>query len=270
MKTIEIPNFVTKLNGVVAIGYTGSVATGTFTADTDDIDIWRVYIAPLKQQLGLGENNSRTHQSQTVNDGMTWDVTTHELRRFFYLLLKGNPNILSLLMLPQDSIIKSGDIWDEIVENKRLFLAAKPFYNAVIGFCKSQYNRMAKPSSVPGKHQELVEQYGYNTHMAAHALRWMAMAIEYLTFGTFTVDRTDTDATELITLKNGEWSLERVKEAWQGNMPILEGIYGRGDFPLPLEPDRAGANDLLVRLALLGNIEDAVDAVSAIMAEGCE
>lgn len=264
LPAIEIPKSVTELDNIVAIGYRGSIATGTFTEQSDDIDLWRVYAGTLKahvvEKMGL-----LTTQTQDKIDGTIWDVTTYELRHFFELLLKGNPNMLSLLMLEDDFVLVRSWMWKEIQEHKALFLAIDPFYRAVLGFCQDHYQSLTKLTHEESKKNDRIDKCGYDPHMAAHGLRWLAMAIEYIEFGTFTVDRTHIDGPELIELKNGEWSREQVNKVWAQNVNALESRYAKGGFPRPLQPNRDEARSLLLKLILLENRHEYEDVTDVCM-----
>ena len=50
---------------------------------------------------------------------------------------------------------------------------------------------------------------GYDAKNAAHLIRLLRMGIEFLTEGTMYVERVD--GPELLTIKRGEWPLEKVK-----------------------------------------------------------
>ena len=59
---------------------------------------------------------------------------------------------------------------------------------------------------------------------AAHLIRLLRMGIEFLRDGEMRVDRGGLDATELLDIKHGTWTLEQVQAA----EPTLDfdGIYG--------------------------------------------
>jgi hypothetical protein len=59
------------------------------------------------------------------------------------------------------------------------------------------------------KRKKLVDKFGYDTKNASHLIRLLKMGIEFLTEGNLFVERED--APQLISIKNGEWTLEQVK-----------------------------------------------------------
>jgi hypothetical protein len=70
------------------------------------------------------------------------------------------------------------------------------------------------------------------------------MGIEFLTEGTLYVERED--APELLSIKRGEWSLEKVKGEAERLFQLSQEAYVRST--LPPEPDRASAEALCVEM----------------------
>ena len=94
------------------------------------------------------------------------------------------------------------------------------------------------------KRKQLVLEHGFDAKNAAHCIRLLRMAGEYLRTGTLTVYRPD--AEELLDIKRGKWSLSRVKAHAD---ELFAGMKAARDAsPLPDEPDRERAEALLVRL----------------------
>jgi hypothetical protein len=91
---------------------TGSRAYGT-DLPTSDHDVRGVFILSKKQFYGLTD----LHQ---VSDERN-DKVYYELRRFFDLLAKNNPNMLELLAMPKDCILQSHPLFDMI--KPELFLS---------------------------------------------------------------------------------------------------------------------------------------------------
>ena len=74
----------------------GSHAYGLNHPDSD-IDKRGIFVLPKKQFYGL-------HYKEQINDQLN-DEVYYELRRFMDLLIKNNPNILELLLIPEDCIL---------------------------------------------------------------------------------------------------------------------------------------------------------------------
>jgi len=248
-----IPKEILELEGMVAIGYRGSLATGTFTDKTDDVDLWRLRVGSIREYI---HKRMKTTHTMTEVDGVVWDVASYELRHFFNLLIKGNPNMITLLMLSDEFIIRKDTLWHAIKGQQRHFLAVEPFYRAVTGFLKSQTGRLENPGEPGGKAAGLVEAFGYNTHMASHALRWAKIAKEYLRDGVFEVDRFFLDSDELIEVKEGKVSRRIFDSMLRHHMAGLKARYISGRFPIPCEPNKAEIDHLLESLVLQANRQE--------------
>ncbi|HEY2972690.1 MAG TPA: nucleotidyltransferase domain-containing protein [Pyrinomonadaceae bacterium] len=94
------------------------------------------------------------------------------------------------------------------------------------------------------KRRELVRRVGYDAKNAAHLIRLLRMGIEFLTEGTLLVERAD--AAELLDIKRGAWSLEKVKAEAERLFQLAQEAYVRST--LPPEPDRPRAERLCVEM----------------------
>lgn len=94
------------------------------------------------------------------------------------------------------------------------------------------------------KRKKLVLEHGYDAKNAAHCIRLLRMCKEFLNTGEMIVYRPD--AQELLDIKLGRWSLEKVKEH---SKQLFEEIReARDKSPLPEGPDREGAEKLLISI----------------------
>jgi hypothetical protein len=89
-----------------------------------------------------------------------------------------------------------------------------------------------------------VLEHGYDSKNAAHCVRLLRMAGEYLRTGELTVFRPDAD--ELLEIKRGKWALSRVKD--HANELFAGMKEARDISPLPDEPNRDEAEKLLIRI----------------------
>ncbi len=94
------------------------------------------------------------------------------------------------------------------------------------------------------KRKQLVLENGYDSKNAAHCVRLLRMAGEYLRTGVLNVFRPDAD--ELLEIKRGKWELARVKAHADD---LFAGMREARDVSvLPDEPDRERAEALCVRI----------------------
>ena len=101
------------------------------------------------------------------------------------------------------------------------------------------------------KRKQLVKKFGFDLKNAAHMIRLLGMAIEYLETGEMFVYRTDNStfapASMIRSIKRGEWALEDVKLHADMLFRTCEGAYANST--LPEYPDFKNANDLLGEIA---------------------
>lgn len=94
------------------------------------------------------------------------------------------------------------------------------------------------------KRKQLVLQHGFDCKNAAHLIRLLRMCIEFLNTGELIVNRPD--ASELLDIKLGKWTLAQVKshadDLWK------RAKSARANSTLPESPDRIGAERMLVNL----------------------
>jgi predicted nucleotidyltransferase len=95
------------------------------------------------------------------------------------------------------------------------------------------------------KRKAMVRKYQYDVKNAAHLIRLLRMGIEFLGTGRLEVFRTS-DADELKEIKRGRWTLDQVKHEADRLFGCIEGARARS--PLPLQPDTAAANALLMEI----------------------
>jgi hypothetical protein len=92
------------------------------------------------------------------------------------------------------------------------------------------------------KRKKLVEKFSYDCKKASHLIRLLKMGIEFLTEGTLYVERED--APQLISIKNGEWTLEQVKSEAEKLFELAQQAYIHS--PLKDKPDYERAERLLM------------------------
>lgn len=229
---------------LIHLGFRGSIAHGTYVPNNDpnsidDKDILGIYIAPIEYYFGLQENKG-VHE-RFIKE---WDAVSYELKKFIRLLLKGNPNVLGVLWLPKKHIIFESQAGKRLREARSLFVS-KQVYHSFNGYAYGQFKRMThfKFEGYMGeKRKALVNKYGFDAKNASHLIRLLRMGIEFLTDGELYVERPDSE--NLIAIKHGEWSFEKVKEEAERLFKLAEETYTRSN--LPKNPDFDAAEKLCV------------------------
>ena len=204
----------------------------------DDKDIMAVCVPPPEYYLGLTEYGSRG--TVEVKDG-AWDIVIYEIRKMVKMLLEGNPNVLSLLWVDPKHYVTVTPAGKLLIQSRKLFIG-RHVYHSFAGYADSQFKRMthlAFKGYMGEKRKRLVEQFGYDTKNAAHLIRLLRMCIEFLDNGTLRVTRPD--AAELLTIKQGQWTLERVKTEADQLFAQAKRAYETSRLPDAPQHDRVNA-----------------------------
>ena len=228
-------------------GYRGSIAHGMYVPNNDpnsidDKDAMAICVPPLEYYFGLKQYGSRGTKEIKRDE---WDIVTYEVKKFVSLLAKGNPNVLMMLWLSPQYYINKTAAGQMLITHKYLFVG-RHVYRSFVGYAHGQLHRMthhAFQGHMGAKRRELVEKYGYDTKNAAHLIRILRMGTEFLTDGELYVERS-MDAAQLLEIKKGEWSLEKVQDEANRWFKNAEQAYLTSK--LPKEPDREKINRLLI------------------------
>ena len=124
------------------------------------------------------------------------------------------------------------------------FVGATTEMMEVVKRYKGERRRYYSGGYMGKKRRELVMRIGYDAKNAAHLIRLLRMGIEFLTEGTLYVERAD--AAELLSIKRGEWPLEKVKAESERLFQLAQEAYVRSS--LPPEPDQERAEKLCVKM----------------------
>jgi predicted nucleotidyltransferase len=234
------------------LGRVGSISHGTYVPpedpdSIDDIDLLGIAVGDRSVYLGLHKFEQLRKQHKE------YDSTVYEIRKFFRLLLKQNPNVLSLLWLRENEYLYMNDSGRKLLENRHLFIS-KQAYHSFAGYAHGQLHRMTHfgtdgkyhAAYMGKKRKELVEKFGWDVKNGGHLIRLLRMGIEYLVSGELNVYRED--AYELKDIKMGKWSLEKVLAESDRLFKLAQEAYIRST--LPNSPDLVRAATLLEEILL--------------------
>lgn len=220
--------------------YMGSETHGTRDPDKagiDDVDIFGVIVPPPTWVVGLREWDHFNFMHEEL------DVNVFSLRKWVSLLLKNNPNMLGTLWLKKEHYHVMKPAFMSFLMFRDSFSSMRA-YHSFSGYAYAQISRLHKgefKGYMGEKRKELVQQFGYDPKMASHLIRLYRMGIEFVETGVLNVYRDD--AQELIDIKKGKWTLERVKdEAARLETRMLE---AKASSPLPDNPDEVTVDALL-------------------------
>ena len=227
----------------ILAGYIGSHSHGTYIppkkGGIDDKDVMGICIPPKQFYLGL----EKFEQIDTWVE--EYDIVIYEFRKFVTLLLKCNPNVLGLLWLPETCYIKRTDLGNLLIQNRDIF-SSKLAYKSFTGYAYSQLSKMEKYQTngfLGAKRKELIDKFGYDTKNASHLIRLLRTGIEFLASGQLNVFRED--AQQLIAIKKGEYSLERVQAMAEDLFKVAQDAFIHSK--LPEQPNRKKAQEILVK-----------------------
>lgn len=232
---------------LILLGYRGSIAHGMYIPNKDpnsidDKDIMGVFLAPKDYYLGI--KNIKETKEKFINE---WDSVCYEFKKMINLLIKSNPNVLSLLWLEDNYYIYNTKYGELLIENRKIFNSKKA-YHSFVGYAHGQLHRMThyKFEGYMGeKRKRLVEKYSYDVKNGSHLVRLLKMAIEFLNEGILYVER-KSDASYLLEIKKGEWTLEQVKKEADRLFKLAEESYINSK--LPNEPDYKKINELCINI----------------------
>jgi predicted nucleotidyltransferase len=229
-------------------GYRGSIAHGMYVPQSDpdsidDKDTMAFCVPPADHYLGLAEFGSRG--TQEIKRG-EWDIVVYETRKAIRLLAQGNPNVMSMLWLPENMTISTTPAGLHLLAHRDLFVG-RHAYKAFVGYAVAQARNMeggAHRGYMGEKRKALVERHGYDAKNAMHLIRLLRMGIEFVRDGELNVHRHG--AQELLAIKAGEWPLEKVKAEADRLYRRAEDAYDRTS--LPVKPDPVKVNALCVEV----------------------
>lgn len=223
----------------------GSEAYGT-SIGTSDLDLMGVTVPPLDHYFGLASFGSRG--TKEIRDG-DLDAVLYEATKAISLLKGQNPNTMTALWVNPDDILYTTEAGSLLVAKRHLFLSkgvSRTFY----GYAQSQLKKLGDSEAPTGnmgaKRKATVEEYGYDTKNAMHLIRILRMGREILSTGEVRVDRRGIDADELMAIRCGEWSLDRIRAEADDGFDAINAAEDATE--LPDEPDWDAINELCVQV----------------------
>ena len=236
----QITDNYPELDRCILSGYRGSIAHGMYASprnpnSIDDKDVMYIVVPPIDNYFGLKQYGS--HGTKEIKKD-EWDIVVYEALKFIRLLEQGNPNVLMMLWLEPNHYLKINNSGNYIIQNRQLFVG-RHVYRSFTGYAYGQLHRMthnACQGHMGDKRRQLVDKFGFDTKNAAHLVRLLRMGIEFLKDGNLQVQRED--ATQLLEIKNGEWSLERIVAESDRLFATAEQAYLNSTLPDGIDKDK--------------------------------
>jgi len=208
MKGIHlVPDIIEKCPGeVILITYKGSMTYGT-QREGSDVDFLGICFPPEEAVFGLKRWEQK--EFRFTKNGLTYDGTIYDIRKFFRLAMNGNPNILESLFVESKDIAFCNDDGRRILDERKEFLSRNKCYKSFTGYAYSQLYKLEKKEYKDSHRREEVEEYGYSLKNAYHLIRLMHMAIQILVERDLTTLRPERQL--LLQIRNGNFTLTEIR-----------------------------------------------------------
>ena len=115
----------------------------------DDVDLLGVFVAPVEHYLGFGRKDT-----YEVWEGH-YDCVFYEFRKFVSLLLKSNPNVMSMLWLDDEHVLYGDEHWRLLKDHREVF-ASRRAYHSFVGYARSQFERMTRVAKPEPERERLI------------------------------------------------------------------------------------------------------------------
>lgn len=219
---------------VILEAHAGSLVYGTSTPESDR-DFRGIVVPPEDYILGIESFKQSVSKEP--------DRVLYGIHRWAELALQGNPNILEILWTPENYFVKRTEVGLLLVENRELFLS-KRMKSRYLGYAQSQLYRMQRLNKNVNSNLERLksfELYGFDVKNASHLVRLMRTCLEILTEETIHVQRYD--AAELLEIRQGKWSLDRIYEEERRLARLVDQAIVTTS--LPARPNREAVNEIV-------------------------
>ncbi len=111
-----------------------------FPSEDSDYDLRGVHILPLQDVVGL-EIGQETFQVEEIRDGLELDLVTHDVRKFFKLMLKKNGYVLEQLLSPL--VVQTSPEHQELIEISKKCIT-KFHSHHYLGFARTEWKLFQK------------------------------------------------------------------------------------------------------------------------------
>jgi len=219
------------LDSLINLFVGGSELHGAKVKNTDDLDIYGLYLEPPELALGLEKQDFyvwSTAGNERRNGPDDIDVCLYSLRKWAGLAAKGNPTALHFLF--SHNYAPHQEPWKDVLKHKDVFLSRQAS-TQFRGFAEAQLRRLRGiGTGKKGQRHELIGAHGYDIKAAMHVIRLLNEGIELMRSGTITLPRPEKDL--LVTIRTGNYgSLERVLNLANALFVELEQAESKSELP---------------------------------------
>ena len=190
-------------------GEVGSVAHG-LGLPTSDHDLMRVEVETLDSLIGLSPVPStqrirpRLEGEKSQQDDI--EITVYPVRKYLSLAMDGNPNVIPLMWT---SNITYKDRYN--LRSLRTEFITKKLAYAHLGFANNMLMRLEGTKAPRVNREELVDEHGYDTKSAYHAVRVLTQALELAVDQYMPMPMRPHNVDKIMRIRSGEAPVEEVK-----------------------------------------------------------
>ncbi len=218
-----------------------------FPSPNSDYDLRGVHILPLPEVIGL-KQGTETIETMNHDQGLALDLVTHDVKKFFQLLLKKNGYVLEQLYSPH--ILQTSPEHDQLKQIATGCLTRYHNYH-YLGFARTQWHLLTKEQPYLVKHLLYVYRVlmtGIVLIETGHLEANLTQLNDYFQFSfiaDLTAQKMGTSETSPLTQVDLNFHEQTYRQLYQR----LESASDRS--PLPESPTaQTDLNDLLVRIRL--------------------
>jgi Predicted nucleotidyltransferase. len=239
------------LDGEILRSVVGSGVHGIAIEGTDDHDEMGVYVEPPRVALGLRlfyTEDGRDRKYHRYREDYIWrtqpegarsgpgdtDLVVYSLRKYLSLAMKGNPTALLPLFAPEESLLISTDLGDNLRQHRHMFLSNEAVCR-FLAYMDAQHERMiggGKRNRVPDR-PELVAKHGWDTKYGSHALRLAHQGYELASEGHLTLPLKPESRERVLAVKRGEVDPNSVSEEITKLAGKIRQLLDEDKTPLP-------------------------------------
>jgi uncharacterized protein len=241
-------NWRTAQENLILLSEAGSRLHG-INVGGDDQDLQGVCIEPSEVMLGtrqfeLYEYRTKPKGERSGADDI--DLQVYGLAKWVRLICNGNPSHLLPLFAPTDKTLALTWPGAALRDNVGLFLA-KDHAQKFLGYLNNQRACLVGDKAPRVNRPELIEQFGYDTKYASHALRIAMQGIQLMRIGKLVLPMDAHERRYLIKVREGRYTLGEVL-AKLGRLE--EELFNAGKYStvLPEKIDYDYVDDWLVNV----------------------
>jgi hypothetical protein len=209
----------------------GSTSYNT-AIETSDNDFLAVHVAPTEMMLSL----DRPQETVTNEKNTKPDWTSHEVGKFCFLLLSGNPTVIECVFAEDHVVGRAA--WQQLRAYRKIFLTAKTVRN-YLGYAQGQLKRMLHGQSVHGHGGLPDEKFSY------HIIRLLMDAKTIAEGHEPQIFKTGAAREALMEIRSGKFTPDQI--AARAREMIAE-IDSYKPWPIPDEIDKPLLNKWLLQV----------------------